>query len=306
MATTEVGTSGMGRSLAERPRALRIALGTLNFARHKPLGFVGGVMVMFFLVVAVFAPLIAPHNPEQIDLRHSLEGPSSLYKLGTDDLGRGVLSRLIWGTRLSMIVGFGAVLVSSTIATVLGIFSAYIGGWVDQLIMRFVDAWIAMPDLIILITILGIVRRTEYSLLYAMLFSLALLRIAPVTRVYRSAVLEIRSRPYMEAARATGATPFRAMSRHVFPNTFPLILLTATVALPGTILAEASLSFLGFGPEGTTSWGQMLSADGREFFRAQPGLAIYPGLAIAAAVFGFNMFGDGLRDLLDPRLRGGR
>lgn len=289
---------------AARPLPLRAAVGLWNFARYKPLGFVGAIMVAFLLAMAVFAPLIAPYDPGRIDLRRALEGSSAAYKLGTDDVGHDVLSRLIWGARLSMVIGFGAVVSSSIVATCLGLFSAYFGGWVDMVIMRFIDAWIAMPDLIILITILGIVRRTDANMMYAMLFALSLSRIAGVTRLYRAYTIEVRARPYVEAAESIGASPMRGMFRHVLPNILPMLIVGATIALPGTILAEASLSFLGFGPEGQPSWGQMLSVDGREYFSKQFGLALYPGLCIGAAVFGFMVFGDALRDILDPRLRG--
>ncbi len=292
------------RARAARPLALRVAYGLWNFARRKPLGFVGAIMVGFLLTMAIFAPLIAPYDPGRIDLRHTLEGPSSAYRLGTDDVGHDVLSRLIWGARLSMIVGFGAVVSSSIVATILGLVSAYFGGKVDMVIMRFIDAWIAMPDLIILITILGIVRRTDANMMYALLFALSLSRIAGVTRLYRAYTIEVRARPYVEAAEGLGASAMRGMFRHVLPNILPMLIVGATIALPGTILAEASLSFLGFGPEGQPSWGQMLSVDGREYFRKQIGLALFPGLCIGAAVFGFMVFGDALRDMLDPRLRG--
>ena len=292
------------RARAARPLPLRLAYGLWNFARRKPLGFVGAIIVGFLLTMAIFAPLIAPYDPGRIHLRRALEGPSSTYKLGTDDVGHDVLSLLIWGARLSMIVGFGAVVSSSIVATVLGLVSAYFGGKVDMVIMRFIDAWIAMPDLIILITILGIVRRTAANMMYALLFALAFSRIAGVTRLYRSYVLEQRSRPFVEAAEGIGAGPMRIMFRHVLPNILPMLIVGATIALPATILAEASLSFLGFGPEGQPSWGQMLSVDGREYFRKQFGLALYPGLCIGAAVFGLMVFGDALRDILDPRLRG--
>lgn len=292
------------RARAARSRPRRVAASIWHFARHKPLGFVGAILVGFLLFVAIFAPIVAPYDPGRIDLRHALEGPSAAYKLGTDDVGHDVLSRLIWGARLSMIIGFGAVVSSSLVATVLALFSAYFGGWVDMVIMRVIDAWIAMPDLIILITILGIVRRTDANMMYALLFALAFSRIAGVTRLYRSYVLEQRSRPFVEAAEGIGAGPMRIMFRHVLPNILPMLIVGATIALPATILAEASLSFLGFGPEGQPSWGQMLSVDGREYFRKQFGLALYPGLCIGAAVFGFMVFGDALRDILDPRLRG--
>lgn len=278
-----------------------------RFARRKPLGFIGGALVVGLVVVAVFAPLFAPYDPNAIDLRHRLEGSSAAHWMGTDGAGHDVLSRLVYGTRISMMVGFGSVLISTVAATLIGLVAAYIGGWVDIAVQQVIDAWIAMPDLIILITFLGIVRRIpDANLTLALLFALAFLRTAGTSRLVRSVVLELRSRPFVEAAEASGAGTPRMMLAHVLPNIFPILLVSATVALPGTILAEASLSFLGFGPAGTSSWGQMLSVEGREFFTKQWGLAVYPGLCIAGAVFGFNMFGDALRDVLDPRLRGSR
>ncbi|MEX1021537.1 MAG: ABC transporter permease [Dehalococcoidia bacterium] len=278
-----------------------------RFATRQPLGFAGGAIVTVFVFLAIFADVVAPYDPHAIDLRARLQGPSSAHWLGTDQVGHDVLSRLIYGARLSLMIGFGAVIISSSIATVLGLLSAYIGGWLDTIMQRFIDAWIALPDLVILITFAGIVRRIpDANMIMALLFALAFLRIAPATRLIRSVVLELRGRPFIEAAESAGATPLRAMVQHVLPNVFPLIFITATVALPGAILAEAALSFLGLGPAGEASWGQMLSVDGRDFFRRQPGLAIWPGVAIALSVFGFNMFGDALRDILDPRLRGRR
>jgi peptide/nickel transport system permease protein len=298
-----VAASASKRRISALP-GLRPARWILTFARRKPLGFVGALIVLCCLVLAVTAPVVAPYDPNYADLRHSLEGPSSQHLLGTDRSGHDIFSRIIWGARLSMIVGFGAVIISAVFATVLGLASAYSARWIDMVIGRFVDAMLAMPGLIVLITILGIARRAETNLVLAMLFSLGLLRIAPLTRIYRSSVVQVRSRPFVEAAEAAGASRLRIMWLHVFPNILPLIIVTATIALPATILAEASLSFLGFGPTGEPSWGQMLSVDGRLYFRRQPGLAIYPGVAIFLAVFGFNMLGDALRDVLDPRLRG--
>ncbi|MSQ41850.1 MAG: ABC transporter permease [Dehalococcoidia bacterium] len=301
-----VGALGERASVSDRSFFERTYIGTWNFIRQRPLGAIGGVLVVGFLVLAIFAPLIAPYNYRQIDIQHPLEGPTAAHRLGTDAIGRDILSRLIYGARLSMLMGFGAVAISKTFSITIGLTSAYLGGWVDTIIQRFVDAWIAMPGLVVLITILGIARRTSTNLAVAMLVALALLRIAPQSRVIRSLVLDVRGRPYVEAAHASGASTLRIMLRHVLPNILPLLLITATVELPGIILSEASLSFLGFGPAGTPSWGQMLSTDGRQYFRVQPGLAVYPGVAIAFTVFGFNMFGDSLRDLLDPRLRGSR
>ena len=288
----------------QRPWILRAALWLVTFAYRKPLGFLGFLLVVMFISLAIFAPWVSPYDVGRIELRNTLAGPSSAHWLGTDPIGRDVLTQLIWGARLSMTIGFGSVFFSSIVSTTLGVTSAYLGGWVDQVIGRLIDAWIAMPDLIILITILGIVRRQEINLVFAMLIALALQQVGGVTRIYRSAVLELRHRPFVEAAQASGASTMRVMTKHVLPNVLPLIIITSTTSLPLAILAEASLSFLGFGPAGEPSWGQMLSVDGRQFFTKQAMLALAPGFAIGAAVFGFNMFGDSVRDMLDPRLRG--
>ncbi|HEY8491748.1 MAG TPA: ABC transporter permease [Dehalococcoidia bacterium] len=291
----------------ERPRPVRALLWLLSFARKKPLGFLGMIIVLSLVATALLADAIAPYPPDKIDLRNSLEGPSREHLLGTDRNGKDTLSRLIHGARISMYVGFGAVALGSTGAALLGITSAYLGGWGDKLIQRFVDAWQAMPGLIILITLLGIARRMpDIDMVLAMVVAIGILIIAGQSRVIRSAALATMATPYVEAARALGAGGPRIIFVHVLPNVLPLVLVTATISLGGVILAEASLSFLGFGPDGEPSWGQMLSLDGREYMSKQPGLAIFPGLAIGLAVFGFNMFGDALRDVLDPRLRGRR
>jgi peptide/nickel transport system permease protein len=289
----------------ERPAPLRWLLALATFARRKPLGFIGLLIVAALIVMAVFAPQIATHNPNQIDLRHRLEGPSSQHWLGTDNTGKDVFSRLVYGARISVTVGFGAVAISVLFATILALVSGYVGGWFDTVVQRLVDAWQAMPGLILLITFLGIVRRMpNVNLIVAMIVALGVLSIAGKSRVIRSAVLGVRSMPYVEAARSLGAGGPRILLSYILPNVFPIILVGATISLGGVILAEASLSFLGFGPAGEPSWGQMLSVDGRQYMRAQPGLAIWPGVCIGLAVFGFNIFGDALRDVLDPRLRG--
>lgn len=291
----------------ERSWPVRAALWVAAFARKKPLGFVGMLIVVGFVLTAIFAEALAPYPPDKIDLNSSLQGPSREHLLGTDKIGKDTLSRLIYGARISMYVGFGAVAIGAVGAALLGITSAYLGGWGDKLIQRFVDAWQAMPGLIILITLLGIARRMpDVNMVLAMVLAIGILSIAGQSRVIRSSALATMATPYVEAARALGAGGPRIILFHVLPNVFPLILVTATTSLGGVILAEASLSFLGFGPDGEPSWGQMLSAEGREYMAKQPGLAIFPGLAIGLAVFGFNMFGDALRDVLDPRLRGRR
>jgi len=293
------------RSDRDRPLPLRVLFAILTFARRKPLGFLGAIFVVALIFTAIFAPLLAPYPPNKIDLRHKLEGPSAAHKLGTDATGKDVLSRLIYGARISISVGFGAVAISTVFATALGMLSGYIGGWFDSIVQRFVDAWQAMPGLIILITFLGIVRRMpNVDVLLAMIIAIGVLSIAGRSRVDRSAVITLRNMPYVEAARSLGANGPRILMTYIFPNILPIVLIGATVGLGAAILAEASLSFLGFGPAGQPSWGQMLSVDGRQYMRSQPGLAIWPGVCIGLAVFGFNIFGDALRDVADPRLRG--
>ncbi len=303
-ARTDILDLAPNRLVAERRLPMRAVAGAIRFVRRQPLGAVGLVIVILMVLTAIFADQVAPYGPEKQSLRHRLEGPSAEHWLGTDATGRDTFSRLVFGARISMTVGFGAVLISSVGAATLGMVSGYLGGWADKIIQRLVEAWQAMPGLIILLTILGIVRRMEnVNVVFAMVLAIGLLSIAGTSRVIRSQVLIIRHQQYVEAARAMGAGHVRIILHYVLPNVFPLILVTMTVALGGVILAEASLSFLGFGPAGEPSWGQMLSIDGREYMRRQAGLAIWPGVCIALAVFGFNIFGDALRDTLDPRLR---
>lgn len=306
MATGTTSTVGefVYRSPSDRPLPLRVVYALAGFARRKPLGFVGLLMVFTLILMAVFAPQIAPYGPAKQNIRHSLEGSSSAHWLGTDGLGRDVFSRLIYGARISITIGFGAVAISATGAATLGIISGYFGGTFDKIVQRFVDAWQAMPYLVILITFMGIVSRMpNVNVVLAMVLAMGILSIAGSSRVIRSQVLSIKGAAYVEAAQSMGAGHGRIMLRCILPNVFPLMLVNATVALGGIILAEASLSFLGFGPVGKPSWGQMLSVEGRQYMRSAPGLAVYPGLFIGAAVFGFNIFGDALRDVLDPRLR---
>jgi len=294
-------------SRREYPLPVRILRTSLRFARRKPLGAFGFVLVLGLVICAVLAGVLAPYDPDKLDLKNRLAGfdPGGAHWLGTDKTGRDTLSRLLYGARISMKVGFGAVLISSTGALFIGVVSGYTGGIVDKIVQRLIDAWQAMPGLIILITFLGIARRNQsIDLVWAMVFAIGFLGIPGASRVFRSQVLTIKQAAYVEAARSLGATSPRIMWKCIVPNVFPLVMVSATTGLGAAILAEASLSFLGFGPAGKPSWGQMLSVEGREYMRVQPGLAIWPGLCIAAAVFGFNIFGDALCDVLDPRLRG--
>ncbi len=237
------------------------------------------------------------------DLRARLQGPSSKHLLGTDSIGRDILSRLLYGARTAVMVSFGAVFISESIGATIGIMSGYYGGWVDKFAYRLVDVFQALPGLVVLITILGIFG----SGLWQLIFVIGFVGGPPGSRTIRGQTVYVMASPFIEAARVIGASDRRIMTQYVLPNVFHLIVLQATLRLGFVVLLEASLSFLGYGlPPPFPSWGQMLSLEGREYMRTQPGLAIYPGLAIGLLVFSFNLFGDALRDVLDPRLRGSR
>jgi peptide/nickel transport system permease protein len=262
---------------------------TLTAAKGKPIPYIGN--------------LVAPFSYDKNHLRDRLQGHSSKYLLGTDELGRDILSRLIYGARVSIIVPFGAVMISESISAVIGIMTAYYGGWLDKLGQRLVDVFSALPTLVVLITILGIFN----SGLWQLIIAIGILQGPPGSRIIRGQVLSIMASPYIEAGRVIGAGDRRIMAKYVLPNVMALIILGSTVRLGGVVLIEASLSFLGFGlPPPFPSWGQMLSIQGREYMRSAPGLAIYPGIAIGLIVFSYNLLGDALRDVLDPRLRGSR
>lgn len=305
MATTTPVLDGFAyRSPSDRGFWYRMWFAGTQFARNKPLGMVGLVLVLALMIMAFFASVVAPYPPAKQSLRHSLEGATAAHWMGTDALGRDVFSRLVYGARISVTVGFGAVTISALGSSTLGIVSGYYGGLFDKIVQRFVDSWQAMPGLIILITFMGVVGRMEgVNIIFAMTIAIGILGIAGGSRVIRSQVLSVKASAFVEAAHSMGAGNARIMWNCILPNVFPLILVNATVGLGGVILAEASLSFLGFGPDGQPSWGQMLSVEGRQYMRVRPELAIWPGVFISAAVFGFNMFGDALRDVLDPRLR---
>jgi peptide/nickel transport system permease protein len=285
-------------------------LSTRRFIQQKPLGAFGALLVIIFVVTAVFAEQIAPYPYDSCQGCPVRVPPTNGFILGTDNLGRDMFSRIVWGARISVAVGFGAVLVGTGLATVLGIVSGYFGGWFDLLMQRLIDIWISIPALILLIVILSVFtsRSTDAQTSVVLVAStLGVLVAAGSSRVVRSAVIGIRHQAFMESARAVGCGHLRIIVHHVLPNVFAPILILATTQLGAAILAEATLSFLGYGVKPPfPAWGSMLSGNGRQFFLIAPWLAIWPGLAISLSVFGFNMFGDALRDVLDPRLRGSR
>lgn len=274
-----------------------------QFIQRKPLGAIGGALVLLLLVVAVTAPLLSPYEYDVGQSSVRLQGPSLAHPFGTDASGRDMLSRIIWGARISVTVGFGAVAISTILAVTIGVVSGYFGGWVDLLVQRLVDIWIAFPALVLLISLVAAIGPGLWSVTVI----LGILLAPGTSRVVRSAVIGIRHLPYIESASCIGAGHTRVIWKYVLPNVFAPIIVLATVQLGTAILAESTLSFLGYGvPPPYPAWGGMLSGTGRAFMLQSPWLSIWPGLAISLAVFGFNMLGDALRDELDPRLRGSR
>jgi peptide/nickel transport system permease protein len=274
-----------------------------NFVARKPLGAIGGALVLLLLLVAAFAPLLAPYPYDVGDAAVRLQGPSLAHPFGTDANGRDMLSRIIWGARISVTVGFGAVAISTLLAVTVGIVSGYFGGWIDLSVQRLVDIWISFPALVLLISLVAVAGPGLWSVTAI----LGILLAPGTSRVVRSAVISIRHLPYIESASCIGAGHVRVILKYLLPNVFAPIIVLATVQLGTAILAESTLSFLGYGvPPPHPAWGGMLSGTGRAFMLQSPWLSIWPGLAISLAVFGFNMLGDALRDELDPRLRGSR
>jgi peptide/nickel transport system permease protein len=271
-----------------------------DFARCRPLGAAGGGVVIFLILVALTANFIAPYNPVQVDFGAMLTRPNAAHWLGTDAFGRDVLTRLIYGSRTALLVGFGAAVVGSTLGAVLGVGSAYFGGKVDLYLQRLMDIFIAFPLIILALAMVAILGNTIPNLIAAITIPM----IPRCALVIRSTALSIREMPYVDAARAAGFGSARIILRHMCPNVMAPYLIMLTAFLGQAILLESSLSFLGLGvQEPTAAWGLMLRGAAVDFAESAPWMAIFPGLAISLAVFAFNLFGDSLRDALDPKLR---
>jgi len=278
-----------------------LSKGLWRLVREKPLGAFGGMLVLVLMLCAIFAHWIAPYPYDETNVRQRLKPPGAQFYLGTDNLGRDVFSRIIYGARISVTVGFGAVTLSILLATIMGVTSGYFGGKVDVFVQRIVDAAMAFPVLVILLSIMAVLGPGLLNVILV----LGIVPSANRSRIIRSATLAAKENQYVEAARAVGASHLRIILCHILPNVMAPIIIVGTNALGAVILVEATLSFLGFGvPPPYPSWGEMLSGSGRSYMYKAPWMAIWPGVAISLAVFGFNMLGDALRDLLDPRLRG--
>ncbi|HEY1541378.1 MAG TPA: ABC transporter permease [Xanthobacteraceae bacterium] len=270
-----------------------------HMARH-PLGVVGGVIMVVFVFAAVFADLLTRFSPTDTNPALSLAHPSAAHIFGADYLGRDVYSRIVYGARISLAVGLGSTALGCAIGTALGLASGYIGGWIDLIVQRLVDMMQALPLLVLALVMAAALGPSLSNTIFAISIPL----IPYAARVIRSNTLTLREMPYVEAARAVGMSEFRIAVRHVLPNTLAPLIVLATAQLGSAILTESSLSFLGLGiPEPHPSWGRMLSESAAEYVRTAPWLVIYPGIAISLAVFGTNLLGDAMRDILDPRLR---
>ena len=289
------------RTVPDRPGGAGALLsGVARFARRKPLGAFGAAVILLLLFTALFPHVFTNADPTAFNGLQRLRPPSSEHMLGTDQFGRDQFARLVYGARTSVSVSFGAITISVLLATLIGTTSGYFGGWVDAVMQRFVDAAIAFPSLIVLITLVAVLGAGLGQVVVA----LGTVSCFGTSRILRSAVIGTMANPYIEASRVIGAHPVRIMLQHVVPNVAPVVIISATVSMGGLVLAESGLSFLGFGvPPPTPSWGSMLSVDGRAYMERAPWLAVAPGVAIGSIVFAFNMLGDALRDTLDPRLR---
>ena len=273
--------------------------------QRKPLGAVSAAIVCALIAVALFAPVLAPRDPYAFNLDERglpirMQPPSSSFLLGTDPLGRDVLSRIVYGARVSLIVGFASVMIGTLLGAALGLVSGYCEGRLDQVIQRGVDTAMAIPGIVLALAVMSVLGQSLTNIILVIG-----LVIAPgASRVVRGTVLAVKQQTFIDAAHASGASAGRIVLCHVLPNVFAPVLVIATVWLGNAIVIEAALSFLGLGtPPPTPTWGGMLSGEGRRNLETAPYLAVFPGLAISIVVLAFNMLGDALRDLLDPRLR---
>ncbi|MBU8873219.1 ABC transporter permease [Reyranella sp. MMS21-HV4-11] len=271
--------------------------------REKPLGAAGAVVFVLFLFCGIFADALAPYGMNQIAPLNRLKPPSWAFPFGTDNLGRDMLSRCLYGAQLSVIIGFCAAGIATIISVFLGIVSGYLGGKFDLVLQRFVDAWMSFPDLIILIVVVSVVGPGMPQIIV----TLGLLLGIAGSRIIRGAVVSVRENMYVHAAQSTGASTFRILWRHILPNVMAPVIVLFTTRVGTVILAESGLSFLGLGvPPPAPTWGGLLSGSGRTYMLQGPWLALAPGLCLTVVVYATNMFGDALRDLLDPRMRGSR
>jgi peptide/nickel transport system permease protein len=299
MASSEVALDlQVGEARYSRPSAL-VRLGRV--ARRKPLGTIAFFVLLVIWVACLLAPVIAPYGYDQLFVGPKFAPPSSAHWMGTDQLGRDEYSRLLYAGRLSLVIGVGATVVGVALAVLIGVVSGYVLGWFDLVFQRITDAMQALPVLVILLVIASLFKGDQLVVLLAV----AVLFAPAGGRLFRSQTLVVRNEQYLEAARVVGASHLRIMLRYILPNIAPLVIVLATVAVGANLLLLAALSFLGVIPGDYPDWGKMLNYSAASYMVAAPWLAIAPGAAITAAVLAYNLLGDALRDILDPRLRRG-
>ena len=301
MATSEQALAGELLLGAPRGISSRVLSSLASFARRKPIGAACAVFLVVIFIMAIAAPLIATHDPTVTDTPNRLLSPRSGHILGTDHLGRDIWSQLVHGARVSLYIGYGGMAIALLVGTTIALTSGYFGGRVDLVLQRGVDSFQAMPGLLVIMSIVTILEPSilTLTLTLGVLFGIG------ESRVIRSSVLAIKGMPYVDAAKAMGASPWRVILRHILPNIVAIIIVLGSINVARIILVEATLSFLGFGiPPPDPTWGQMLSGATTRFMILAPWMAIAPAVALSLTVLAFNLFGDALRDVLDPRLRG--
>jgi len=300
MATNvELVHASASATLAPKPSVAGVIA---RFVRTKPLGAAGAVIILGMLVLALFAEVLAPYDPYIGDYGQQFMRPSAEHWFGTDEFGRDVLSRIMYGARIALFVGFSASLIGCTLGGLLGVVSAFWGGTIDLLLERLMDILLAFPGLILALAIASILGPAVHNVVIA----IAIPVIPRVARVVRAAAMSVKENVYVEAVQALGASRWRVILQHIIPNVAAPYIIMLTATLGAAILAEAALSYLGLGAaEPTPSWGLMLSGSAPSYAEKAPWIALFPGIAISLGVFGFNLFGDSLRDALDPKLRKG-
>ena len=300
---TEAALSPAPQPLAPSGAVGRLLAFVRRLVREKPLGAAGGAIFLVFLFCGIFADFLAPYGMNETNLEVRLEAPSLAHPLGTDHLGRDVLSRILIGAKLSMIVSFLAAGIGTLVSLVIGVLSGYLGGKTDMILQRGVDAWMTFPDLVLLIVIISVVGPgiPQIVIVLGLLYGIA------GSRIVRGAVVTVKESMYTHAAQSIGARTLHILARHIVPNVMPVLIVLFTTRIGAVILTEAGLSFLGLGvPPPEPTWGAMLSGTGRTYMYLGPWLALAPGLCLTIVVYAINVYGDALRDLLDPRMRGSR
>ncbi len=288
--------------VAETKRHSQLVDFWIRLLKEKPLGTAGAIITLLLLLTGIFADVLAPYGMNETHSGHFLDPPSEMFLLGADNLGRDVLSLVIYGARISVIVGLSAAALATIISLIIGMVSGYIGGKLDLIVQRFVDIVMSMPSLILLMLLITIIGPGMWQVIVVLGVRWGIVG----SRIIRSAVIGIKENMYVEAAEAIGCPAIKILMRHILPNIMAPTIILFTSRVAQVILTEAALSFLGFGiPPPVPSWGSMLSGSGRTYMMQAPWVVLWPGLALAVVVYGVNMFGDAMRDLLDPRLRGG-